>query len=106
MFLALFYGACQNLFLFYYCILLACFFILFLAIKCTINMVIFIPKRPPLYSAYFTYALADLDNFMCQVVEYSELILSQILQFLWALPSADSRRAVVSFWRKNVHNTG
>ena len=22
------------------------------------------------------------------------------------LPSADSRRAVVSFWRKNVHNTG
>ena len=21
-------------------------------------------------------------------------------------PSADSRRAVVSFWRKNVHNTG
>ena len=23
-----------------------------------------------------------------------------------ALPSADSRRAVVSFWRKNVHNTG
>ena len=23
-----------------------------------------------------------------------------------SLPSADSRRAVVSFWRKNVHNTG
>ena len=22
------------------------------------------------------------------------------------LPSDDSRRAVVSFWRKNVHNTG
>ena len=22
------------------------------------------------------------------------------------LPSADSRRAIVSFWRKNVHNTG
>ena len=22
-----------------------------------------------------------------------------------SLPSADSRRAVVSFWRKNVHNT-
>ena len=22
------------------------------------------------------------------------------------LPSADSRRAVVSFWQKNVHNTG
>ena len=24
----------------------------------------------------------------------------------YSLPSADSRRAVVSFWRKNVHNTG
>ena len=23
-----------------------------------------------------------------------------------SLPSADSRRAVFSFWRKNVHNTG
>ena len=23
-----------------------------------------------------------------------------------SLPLADSRRAVVSFWRKNVHNTG
>ena len=23
-----------------------------------------------------------------------------------SLPSADSRRAVVSFWPKNVHNTG
>ena len=23
-----------------------------------------------------------------------------------SLPSADSRRAVVSFWQKNVHNTG
>ena len=23
-----------------------------------------------------------------------------------SVPSADSRRAVVSFWRKNVHNTG
>ena len=23
-----------------------------------------------------------------------------------SLPSADSRRAVVSFWRKNVHSTG
>ena len=23
-----------------------------------------------------------------------------------SLPSADSRRAVVSFWRKNVHTTG
>ena len=22
------------------------------------------------------------------------------------LPSADSRKAVVNFWRKNVHNTG
>ena len=22
------------------------------------------------------------------------------------IPSADSRRAVVSFWQKNVHNTG
>ena len=32
-------------------------------------MVIFIPKRP-LYSAYFLYALADLDDFMCQAVEY------------------------------------
>ena len=24
----------------------------------------------------------------------------------YSLPSADSRRAVVSFWQKNVHNTG
>ena len=24
----------------------------------------------------------------------------------YSLPSADSRRAVVSFWRKNVHNAG
>ena len=23
-----------------------------------------------------------------------------------SLPSADSGRAVISFWRKNVHNTG
>ena len=23
-----------------------------------------------------------------------------------SLPNADSRRSVVSFWRKNVHNTG
>ena len=23
-----------------------------------------------------------------------------------SLPSADSRRAIVSFWQKNVHNTG
>ena len=23
-----------------------------------------------------------------------------------SLPSADSRRALVSYWRKNVHNTG
>ena len=35
-----------------------------------------------------------------------------ILSWSWniyyghSLPSADSRRAVVSFWRKNVHNTG
>ena len=28
--------------------------------------------------------------------------------FLWSfsVPTADSRRAVVSFWQKNVHNTG
>ena len=26
--------------------------------------------------------------------------------YIHSLPSADSRRAVVSFWRKNVHNTG
>ena len=26
--------------------------------------------------------------------------------FLWSFPSADSRRAVVSFRRKNAHNTG
>ena len=26
--------------------------------------------------------------------------------YVHSLPSADSRRAVVSFWRKNVHNTG
>ena len=28
------------------------------------------------------------------------------MQYGNSLPSADSRRAVVSFWRKNVHNTG
>ena len=26
--------------------------------------------------------------------------------FSMVLPSADSRRTVVSFWQKNVHNTG
>ena len=26
--------------------------------------------------------------------------------FLWSFSPADSRRAVVSFWQKNVHNTG
>ena len=26
--------------------------------------------------------------------------------FLRSFPSTDSRRAVVSFWRKNMHNTG
>ena len=25
---------------------------------------------------------------------------------IFSLPSADSRRTVISFWRKNVHNTG
>ena len=25
---------------------------------------------------------------------------------IFSLPSTDSRRAVVSFWQKNVHNTG
>ena len=31
-----------------------------------------------------------------------------IMKFFYghSLSSADSRRAVVSFWRKNVHNTG
>ena len=34
-------------------------------------------------------------------------VLMKIEYFLGhSLPSADSRRAVVSFWRKNVHNTG
>ena len=50
--------------------MLAYFFILFLAMKCTINIVISILKRPPVYSAYFLNALADLDDFMCQAVEY------------------------------------
>ena len=27
-------------------------------------------------------------------------------QDIFLLPSADSRRTVVSFWQKNVHNTG
>ena len=27
-------------------------------------------------------------------------------QHSFSLPSVDSRRTVVSFWRKNVHNTG
>ena len=30
----------------------------------------------------------------------------EIFSMGFSLPSADSRRAVVSFWRKNVHNTG
>ena len=35
------------------------------------------------------------------------LIMKYFLRsFSQYLPSADSRRAVVSFWRKNVHNTG
>ena len=28
------------------------------------------------------------------------------LTMKYFLPPADSRRAVISFWRKNVHNTG
>ena len=35
-------------------------------------------------------------------VEIDHEIFSTVILFL----SADSRRAVVSFWRKNVHNTG
>ena len=30
----------------------------------------------------------------------------EIFLYGHSLPSADSRRAVVSFWQKNVHNTG
>ena len=30
----------------------------------------------------------------------------EIIFYGHSLPSADSRRAVVSFWRKNVHSTG
>ena len=30
----------------------------------------------------------------------------EIYYYCHSLPSVDSRRAVVSFWRKNVHNTG
>ena len=30
----------------------------------------------------------------------------EIFSTLISFPSADSRRAFVSFWRKNVHNTG
>ena len=30
----------------------------------------------------------------------------EIFFYGYSLPSSDSRRAVVSFWRKNVHNTG
>ena len=33
------------------------------------------------------------------------LIISNIF-YGHSVPSADSRSAVVSFWRKNVHNTG
>ena len=55
--------------------MLACFFILFLAMKCTVNMVIFIPERPPLYSAYFPYSLTDLDDFMCQAVNIEHIII-------------------------------
>ena len=33
-------------------------------------------------------------------------ILSWRLIMKYSLPSADSRRAVVSFWQKNVHNIG
>ena len=36
-------------------------------------------------------------------VEIDHEIFSTVIH---SLPSADSRRAVVSFWRKNVHNTG
>ena len=31
---------------------------------------------------------------------------SQNISYGHSLPSADSRRTVVSFWQKNVHNTG
>ena len=47
-----------------------------------------------------------------EVVGSTPAEVGNILSWSWnifyghSLPSADSRRAVVSFWRKNVHNTG
>ena len=38
--------------------------------------------------------------------QHSFVEIDQNIFYGHSLPSADSRRAVVSFWRKNVHNTG
>ena len=37
---------------------------------------------------------------------HGDLIMNYFLSHSHSLPSADSRKAVFSFWQKNVHNTG
>ena len=44
------------------------------------------------------YAICSISAFILSHLPYEH--------YGQSLPSADSRRAVVSFWRKNVHNTG
>ena len=45
-------------------------------------------------------------TFFCEIDHeiFSKVILN--IFYGHSLPSTDSRRAVVSFWQKNVHNTG
>ena len=64
------------------------------------------------YDLTLTKAEGQTEEKVCAVERsYPNISVGQILKryleyfYGHSLPSADSRRAVVSFWRKNVHNT-
>ena len=63
----------------------------------------------PLVVHLDTRLIRDQDVVGSILSRHSNILLWRLIMkyFLWySLPSADSRRAVVSFWQKNVHNTG
>ena len=51
-------------------------------------------------------AMTPSAEFLSSVCKYFENAVFEHIFYGHSLPSADSRRAVVSFWRKNVHSTG